>query len=91
MPSLINPDHRIEDRQELVCASCDGDFLELALRQQALIELFDNRVKSRRFIIWNTSGGGLNALTRSILHRHGRTDVRGRATPNAAQSRESSR
>lgn len=40
MPSLIIPDHRIEDRQELAHTSCDGDFLELALRQQALIELF---------------------------------------------------
>ena len=46
MPSLIIPDHRIEDRQELAHTSCDGDFLEFALRQQALIELFDNRVKS---------------------------------------------
>ena len=42
MPSLIIPDHRIEDRQELAHTSCDGDFLELALRKQALIELFDN-------------------------------------------------
>jgi hypothetical protein len=45
MPSCIIPDHGIEHRQEFAHTSSQGDFLALALGQQALIEGFDHGVK----------------------------------------------
>src|SRR5262245_10435621 len=64
MPSLLIPDHCIQDGQELAHTSCNGNFFEFALRQQALIELFDNRVKSdscERAHIEHTTHGGSSA------------------------------